>query len=148
MRKFLQKMLNFDHIEDFILHEPATLDEMADFVSNKGPGPNLEDLRLDVRGGLSSDWNKKAFLLLRQAFTQEIQGMEDVPPRPQSYIDDLITDSFTRLATEWNRAQPKTSDSGKRETLNEVTKRVNDVKEKAGTTSRHTGRRFAVSEKD
>lgn len=141
----MQKVLHYDQAEDFIMHEPPTVDELSAFLKGTGPGPELDDLKLDVAGGLKSDWNRKAFNIMRDQFEKELGKMRDVPLRSKRYIYDLITDSFTRLAVEWNRSQRKRKANGELESYDDVKKRVNTVKEKQGKVTRHNTRRFTVS---
>jgi hypothetical protein len=124
---------------------PPSPETIQEFVINNGPGPNLEDLHLDIRGGLGSDWNKKAFYLLQVAFCAELEALSDVPTRSSQYYLDLITEQFSRLVTIWNNAQPKRKADGTLENFEEVEDRMNGLKNKQLVGNRHTIRRFTVS---
>lgn len=136
--------MNYTQNEDFAAHVPPPPDAIQEFVVNNGPGPDLEDLHLDIRGGLASDWNKRALYLLRIAFCKELEGLTDVPIRSTQYYHDLIAEQFSRLVTIWNNAQPKRKADGTMETFEEVEDRMNNAKKKQLVVNRHTVRRFTV----
>ena len=112
---------------------------------NDEPGPNLNDLHLDIHGGLASDWNKRAFYLLRTTFLKELEELNDVPARTEQYFEDLITEQFGRLVTIWNHSQPKRKADGVMESFEEVENQMNQAKTKQLVVNHHTVRRFTVS---
>jgi len=50
--------------EDYSLHDPPSQDEVKNFALGRGPGPNAEDLRIDMRGKISSAWNQEVTEIL------------------------------------------------------------------------------------
>jgi hypothetical protein len=127
-------------------HVPPSTDDLSRFLAGEHPGPNLFDLHLDLRGGLGSDWNKKAFHLLRKDFRDNhLTQLTDVPKRDDDYLHALITDQFERLAKIWKKAQPKAVDHGRAETPVEIETRMIRDRERALKENRHNQRRHTVS---
>ncbi|KAF8580840.1 hypothetical protein K439DRAFT_1355901, partial [Ramaria rubella] len=77
-------------------------------------GPNLDELHLDMKGSLTSEWNVKAISLLVEHL--EAKHLEfDLPERSQAYKIDLIKEKIKRLRVVWKDLQPKTTDTGEQE---------------------------------
>lgn len=141
--------------EDFALHDPAPAHDIDSF--NKaykedeavGGGPNIEDLQIDMRGQISSPWNKvvAAILLreLRMMQTNEPEAWDDLPERCDQYFLKMIKKKLERGRNVWRKAQPKMKTSGHVETIQEVEVRMNKDKTKQGQYSRATARRRGVS---
>jgi hypothetical protein len=102
-------------------------------------GPNLEDLHLDMRGNISSDWNRRAIFLLQEAFMAEIKDL-GMPPRSEEYIEDLLIDQLTRWQRIWRQSRPKVG-----ETLESAEKRIVMNRLILEKSKRHRTRRFNVS---
>ena len=130
------------------LHEPPSQDIIGLFLAGKHAGPSLDDLHLDFGGGVASDWNKKAFHLLRKGFCESLAKVHGVPPRNDKYYYDLIVDQFKRLSKIWKTARPITRmEDGVQveEDPGMVEARVNAEREKLWKKNRHTTRRITVS---
>lgn len=140
---FLHNILDYEQNEDFIAHRSAKQEEIEAFLSNNGPGPNLEDLHFDMNGGLGSDWNKRAFYLLTEQFYKVVEETK-LPTRSKAYIRKMITEQFTRLATIWKNGQRKTFDDGIQETNEELEGRWTELKDSQTHKNRHIVRRFNV----
>ena len=78
------------------------------FLAGKHTGPSLDNLHLDFEGGVKSDWNKKAFHLLRRGFCDNLAKTNGVPPCDDKYCHILIIDQFEQLVRIWITAQPVT----------------------------------------
>lgn len=117
-------------------------------MASKHVGPDLDDLHLDFAGGVGSDWNKRAFYLLRKGFCQKLEGYDGVPPCSDDYYHGLIVDQFERLAKIWRKAQAQTRTvNGVQITENGLMteKRMNAEREKSWKIKRHNTRRHNVS---
>ena len=149
IRTYLHEKLGYTENSQIELHIGPTQDTKGLFLKGKHAGPSLEDLHLDFPGGVVSDWNKKAFLLLRRGFCDDFLGeMTGVPPCDDKYYHDLIVDQFERLRVIWKRANPRLVVQGGveiEETAEMVEVRMNLEKQIEGKIKRHTTRRASVS---
>ena len=133
--------MNYTENSQIELHEPPSQDIIALFLAGKHAGPSLDDLHLDFGGGVASDWNKKAFHLLRRGFCSNLAQVNGVPPRDDKYYYDLIVDQFEQLARIWKTARPVTRMEDGVQVVEDpglVEARVNAKKEKEWKRSRHT----------
>ncbi|KAF8575842.1 hypothetical protein K439DRAFT_1368786, partial [Ramaria rubella] len=77
-------------------------------------GPNLDELHLDMKGSLNSEWNVKAISLLVEHL--EAKCLEfNLPEMSQAYKIDLIKEKIKCLRVVWKDFQPKTTDMGEQE---------------------------------
>ena len=95
------------------MHEPVSAEQLEVWTtnSNNAVGPNLEDLHLDMRGSISSNWNQRAVYLLRGAFIEGIKDLSGMPHRSEEYIEDLLTDQMRRWQKIWRQSQPKVGET-------------------------------------
>lgn len=105
-------------------------------------GPSLNDLHVDVDGGLRSDWNKRLFHLARVDFLSELA--DEIYPRTDEYWMDLIKDQFNRLCVEWKKMRPKRNEDGFLETISDTERRVNEQVAQAERSKRHASRQHNV----
>lgn len=124
-----------------MMHDPVTAEQLAEWTTDptNADGPNLEDLRLDMRGSVSSDWNRRAIFLLQEAFIEEIKDLSGMPHRSEGYVEDLLIDQFTRWQKAWRQSQPKVG-----ETLDSAEKRIVTNRQIVEKSKRHRTRRFNV----
>ena len=80
------------------LHELPSQDTIGLFPAGTHPGPSLDNLQLNFAGGLVSDWNRKAFHVLRKGFCEKLKTFDQVLPRNDQYYNELIIDQFKQLA--------------------------------------------------
>ncbi|KAF8577004.1 hypothetical protein K439DRAFT_1365743, partial [Ramaria rubella] len=77
-------------------------------------GPNLDELHLDMKGSLTTEWNVRAISLLVECL--EVKHLEfDLPERSQAYKIDLIKEKIKCLRVAWKDFQPKTTDMREQE---------------------------------
>lgn len=136
------------------MHEPAPSDDINHFnaiVTEDGEnvgGPNIEDLRIDMRGKISSAWNKAvADILLRQlriTQTNEPEMWYGLPERSDGYFLKMIMKKIERGRHVWRKTQPKIKKSGQIETNREREDRIIKDKVKQGRYSRPLSRRKKV----
>ena len=67
-------------------------------------GPNVDDLRFDMRADASSEWNQTVFWMLLEALNAE-KADWGLPDMPDAYFMDLISEKFLRVRTYWRSAQ-------------------------------------------
>jgi hypothetical protein len=134
--------------EDYALHEVPSGKDLRQFIQEDDGGPNNDDLRIDMRGKISSKWNKRVIQILVDAARENMslgEAWSELPERSNAYMEDIVQDQLERARTVWRDAQPRMLETGEVETLDDVEKRMierKEVKEKLG---RATTRRRSVS---
>ena len=109
-------------------------------------GPDLQDLRIDVATPFNSTWN----MAVRDLLVQDFLGQQrisdwDLRPRSRAYLEEMISNRLHRIWTTYRSAQPHVSETGHKETANEVGERVAREIDEDLRKSRHTSRRHDVS---
>lgn len=134
-------------MEDYALHEPPECSALQLYARDGKNGPNPDDLRIDMRNKISSEWNKKVkeillAVVLKNRETGE--AWEDLPNRSDSYFMEIIQDQMERARTIWRNAQPKRLESGEVESIAEIEKRMIETRESSAKTRRANMRRINV----
>ncbi|KAF8592245.1 hypothetical protein K439DRAFT_1324844, partial [Ramaria rubella] len=107
-------------------------------------GPNLDELHLDMKGSLTSEWNVKVISLLVECL--EAKHLEfDLPERSQAYKIDLIKEKIKCLRVVWKDFQPKTTDTGEQESPKALETRLLTKHVMAGQEARQSTRQWNVS---
>ena len=96
-----------------------------------------------------SDWNKKLLCLLQVEFQSQLPGIcarenTVLPPRSDKYYANLISERFQRLAQVWKQGQPKLTQDGALEAVEEVEAQMVAEREVVAKTQRHYSRRLYV----
>jgi len=116
--------------EDYSLHDPPSQDEVKNFALGRGTKHNAEDLRIDMRGKISSAWNQEVTeILLAELKKKDFEGM---PKRSEVYLADMIETKLERVRAFWRNTQPRIKETGELETIIEVEKRMVEGKEDCG----------------
>ena len=147
VRKLFCETFGVVNDEDFSLHQPPTAQELKEFKDG-GPGPNPEDLRLDMKGPKSSNWNKRvAEILLEDLLGRKAaeKNWSALPDRTEAYFLDLIEDKIQRVKIHWRSAQIKLKETGEVECPEEVESRMICAKKERAKKSRVATRRRMVS---
>ncbi|KAF9486905.1 hypothetical protein BDN71DRAFT_1437246, partial [Pleurotus eryngii] len=63
-RRLFKKTLKVKNDADYAYYEGATAEEINSWVANQGPGPSEENLKLDMEGGVGSEWNAEVMHIL------------------------------------------------------------------------------------
>lgn len=117
-------------------------------VEGKG-GPDPDNLRIDMKGKITSKWNQAVgHLVLDHIHQQKRKAGEawnSLPERSDKYFLEIVTDHIERGRTVWRDAQPKVKDDGTVEDPAEIEKRMNEDKERKGMLARAATRRVSVS---
>lgn len=143
----MQEKFAVEQVEDYALHEPPEPAALRRYIQEEKGGPDLDDLRIDMRHKISSTWNQKVLEILLEAVLKEKatgEDWEDLPDRSDDYYMDIILDQMKRARTMWRNAQPKVLESGDVESLAEVEKRMVESKEVDQKRKRATMRRLSV----
>jgi hypothetical protein len=139
--------LGIESQEDWVLHEAPAYEAVAKYNSTGIGGPNPDDLRVDMRGKISSKWNEAVTNLLLERVREQKgdTAWNELPERSDMYILELVIAQLERARTEWRNALPKIKEDGGMEGRDEVEQRMNEEKEERGTMVRASTRRRAVS---
>jgi len=142
VRNVFEKIFNVSLDEDYALHSPPCQEDVKNFVLGRGPGPNVEDLRIDMRGKINSVWNQAVIeILLAEVKKEDFEGL---PDRSDAYLADKIEGKLERVRTVWRTAQPRVTETGDLETIEEVERRMVDAKETREKVVRANTRRKSV----
>jgi hypothetical protein len=104
----------------------------------------VDDLRFDMRGDASSEWNQTVFRMLLEALNAE-KADWGLPDMPDAYFKDLISEKFLRVRAYWRSSQRKVKDGGEMETWDEVESRLAQEQDARGKAARQNERRANVS---
>ncbi|KAJ3504448.1 hypothetical protein NLJ89_g7923 [Agrocybe chaxingu] len=122
--------------DDYMLHDLPSTDTITTFYKG-GPGPNVQDLRINMRGKISSKWNENVMDILLDKVLERLKGeaYNSLPERSTAYFREIIHEKLERARSTWKSGQPKVKPNGEVESIREVENRVLDArtkKEKAG----------------
>ena len=143
-RQIFKDAFGITQDEDFIHYRSADPQQVSHYDNGEEEGPDPKNLRFDMRSLGRSLWNGQVIEILADRFIDQAKEMPYVPQRPRKYVEQMILDKFNRCQMIWRSAQPKRSDTGDLETLEEVESRLNESKEITLTRQRHTTRRNQV----
>ncbi|PPQ89930.1 hypothetical protein CVT25_009731 [Psilocybe cyanescens] len=150
VRLLFQEIFRYEKEEDYTAHEPPLPSTIINFEKSSGPGPNLDDLLIDMRGKISSEWNVKVAELLLENFLEYKANWEGddltLPERSDAYFLDLITEKLGRVKVEWGRTRARFKPDGSVETPFEVEARMEKNKDGRGEASRAYSRRVQIIE--
>ena len=140
-------MFDVAHDDDFTLHEPPTHEKIHRFKRGEGEGPNPDDLHIDMKGSISSEWNNAVVDILLEKLLEKKADPEywgDMPGKSDMYFEDLILQKLTRARSSWRNAQPHLNEEGELESIDEVEKRMITTKEERDRAGRVYTRRMTV----
>ncbi|KAF8880602.1 hypothetical protein CPB84DRAFT_1687535 [Gymnopilus junonius] len=88
-------------------------------------GPDLEDLHIDLRHKLMSNWNKAIIKLMVEVvrhYWEEDKDdkFESLTERSNDYIQELVIQRLEHLRWIWRKAQPKVKEDGEVECPSEI----------------------------
>jgi hypothetical protein len=148
IRKVFKDIFQIEQDEEFIGHLGASRAEIQNFLDDVGDGPDRDNLLFDLAGRHDSPWNKRVIEILADRLEEQrsVLPRDKRPPkRPRWYTEDLLMEKFKRCKIFWSRALPRQTDSGIRESADELQRRLNETKEKASKAQRQNTRRLNVS---
>jgi hypothetical protein len=132
--------------EDFQFYTPPKASDVEHFDNELGgmaDGPDPENLKFDFDRDMKSMWNKKVSRYLIEELKENCKK-ENLPDRPDAYLEHLVVEKFTRCRYNWNQAKRRFI-GGKVETCEQVEDRMNETKIRYMTASRRRERRVKVS---
>lgn len=134
--------------EDYALHEPPPRSVTKLYESDEsGPGPDADDLRIDMRSPISTAWNQEVVNCLLEAVLEKVDKEDKwdfLPERSDAYFAEIIEDKMKRAKTNWLNAQQKFNEEGEKETIEEVEERMVTTKNEKGKITRAFSRCHSV----
>ncbi|KDQ30234.1 hypothetical protein PLEOSDRAFT_1081782 [Pleurotus ostreatus PC15] len=105
-REFLKSFGMKGDVE-YAYYEGVTADEVMSWVNGVGPGPNVEDLKLDLEDDASSEWNTEVLHILMGRLKRYCQANRNLKkhPREDAYLKDLLVERYKRARRHWKEAQ-------------------------------------------
>ncbi|KAG1775116.1 hypothetical protein EV702DRAFT_946811, partial [Suillus placidus] len=138
VRRFFKDVFSISQDSDFMLHEPASHDDVYAYEYEDGPGPNCNRLAFDLKGGPKSPWNDKVVGLLLEELHRRVDQESWPFQRSEAYFKEVLQDRYKRLRTVWMAAQPKFTAMGGLETPAEVEQRLTTKKDESLKVTRQT----------
>jgi hypothetical protein len=129
------------------MHEPPSKEEIHSFNRGEGEGPHPDNLHIDMKGNIGSQWNNAVVDILLEKLLEKKADREywgDMPEKSDMYFEDLILQKLTRARTSWRNAQPHLNEEGELESIDEVEKRMITTKEERDRAGRVYTRRMSV----
>ncbi|KAG2744761.1 hypothetical protein P692DRAFT_20877833 [Suillus brevipes Sb2] len=141
VRRLFKDVFSISQDSDFMLHEPASHDDVYAYEYEDGPGPNCNRLAFDLKGGPKSPWNDKVVGLLLEELHRRVNQESWPFRRSEAYFKEVLQERYKRLRTVWIAAQPKVTAKGGLETPAEVEQRLIMKKDESLKVTRQTTRR-------
>ena len=133
--------------EDYTLHEPPASEDIALFNQTGKDGPEVDNLRIDMRGRISSKWNVEIMRILAKQCVKLLKtnkAFAGLPTRSMDYFADLVKSRLVRARNMWRSAQPKAGADGF-ESRKKLEQHMVENKERRLRQARKNSRRFGVS---
>ncbi len=128
------------------MHEPPPATQIRDFNESGVGCPDPDDLRIDMRGTISSKWNKAVIQILLALITAELKKESNwLPECSDAFLKDKIQKVIERGRALWQQTQTKVAEDGTVETLAQVEDRIIREKAASDARSRAYARRSNVS---
>ncbi|KAH9478881.1 hypothetical protein JR316_0009343 [Psilocybe cubensis] len=144
IRSVVKDKFGVERDPDFVNHIPPSPGDIMRFETTMRPedGPKIADLRIDMKGEISSDWNEELVsILVTFATNRKVSQFPDLPHRPQDYLAQMFFQKLERVRTFWRNNQPRATDLGTIETNAEREARVEAKRKKDEKRSRKNSRR-------
>ncbi|KAG1896158.1 uncharacterized protein F5891DRAFT_1193391 [Suillus fuscotomentosus] len=114
VRRLFKDIFSISQDSDFMLHDPASHEDVYAYEYEDGPGPNCKHLAFDLKE-------------LQRRGDQESWPFR----RSEAYFREVLQDHYKHLHTVWMAAQPKVTAKGGLETPEEVEQRLITKKDEA-----------------
>jgi hypothetical protein len=104
--------------------------------------PDIDDLHLDMKGSMSSLWNREVVCMVMTALKDKY---EELGTFETEALAKMVSGKFERLRGCWKIADARRKSDGTYEDNVDIVERMNSASEKARTASRRARRRSRVS---
>ena len=146
VRRVFKDAFDVEEDADFAYHDCPDSASARLYDEGGEAGPDPDQLKLDLRNGPGSRWNKAVFkILLAKLRKSEAEDCWQLPKVADVYLDSLIQQKYNRARVEWRRAQMKETYRDVIETPEEVEYRINEYRTSHQKRARDCWRRRAVS---
>lgn len=143
----MKHTFSVEDYEEYTLHEPPAIENIAAYNKTAKDGPDVKDLRIDMRGRISSKWNVEVIRILAKECINVLkngEGFSGLPARSMDYFADLVKSQLVRARHMWRSAQPKGGPDGF-ESRKKVEQRMIKLKDSKLKRARKNSRRYGVS---
>ncbi|KAI6124736.1 hypothetical protein EDD16DRAFT_1893538 [Pisolithus croceorrhizus] len=141
VRRLFKEKLGITQDLDFIMHRPATAEDVRAYEYEDGFGPDRNNLLFDLTQNYSSPWNTYILKLLCQELQARCKEENWPIKRGDNYIMEILREHYKRLQTVWRNAQPKLTSKGVLETPTETEARLVEGRIQMGKDSRQANHR-------
>ncbi|KAI6106775.1 hypothetical protein EV401DRAFT_2120820 [Pisolithus croceorrhizus] len=145
VRRLFKEKLGITQDLDFIMHRPATAEDVRAYEYEDGFGPDRNNLSFDLTQNYSSPWNTYILKLLCQELQARCKEENWPIKRGNNYITEILRERYKRLRTVWRNAQPKLTSKGVLETPTETEARLVEGRIQMGKDSRQANSRWNIS---
>ncbi|KAI6159085.1 hypothetical protein EDD17DRAFT_1511562 [Pisolithus thermaeus] len=145
VRRLFKEKLGITQDLDFIMHRPATAEDVRAYEYEDGFGPDRNNLSFDLTQNYSSPWNTYILKLLCQELQARCKEENWPIKRGNNYITEILRERYKRLRTVWRNAQPKLTSKGVLETPTETEARLVEGRIQMGKDSRQANSRRNIS---
>jgi hypothetical protein len=98
LRIIMGNLLNIKSDKDICHHKPTSQEVCEKFKQNEHPGPNIEELQLDLLHPLTCEWNIEVTNLIFGLYRQsERDEGWDVQGRSDEWVKEIIQGCMGRL---------------------------------------------------
>ena len=143
----IQGVFDLESNDDWYMHEPPSAKTISQFNDSGGPGPDPEDLRVDMKGSISSKWNVAVLQILLALVIHELKDEDSawLPPVTDDFLRLRIRKRIENGRAFWHKTQPNVAEDGTVETSEEIEDRLVRDKAAANAKARAHARRVTVS---
>lgn len=116
------------------MHEPPTVERILHFNKSGEQCPDPNDLCIDMKGMISSKWNKAVIQILLALVTDKLGEEEWLPDCSDTFLRDKIQKAIEKGRALWHQTEAKVVEDGTVETTQQVEDRI--IREKAAGDAR------------
>ncbi|KJA18369.1 hypothetical protein HYPSUDRAFT_57199 [Hypholoma sublateritium FD-334 SS-4] len=141
----IQGAFDLESNDDWYVHVPPTVDQVALFNKTAKGGPNPNDLRVDMKGTISSDWNVAVIQILLALVVDEMkdEDLSWLPKCSDEFLRSRIRKRIENGRAFYQKTKAKIAEDGTAETEQEIEDRLIAEKAAADAKARAHARRKA-----
>lgn len=127
----MKEVFKVEEVEDFALLEPVTEEDLEEFLETGEKGLDIENLLMDMKGKISSNWNIAMLECLVKAAIDKSKDnkYKDLPTHSHKYFKEIILLQMERVRGAWRSTQPHILHNVQMETLKQVEDRMKEKKD-------------------
>jgi hypothetical protein len=144
-REVFRETFGIKNDDNFALCDSVSMQEVHDWLNNRGAGPDPNNLLFDMTAKHHSPWNTVVIEHLTKLLQKKADEMGYLPERPEAYFRTLIQEKFKRGRRIWRVSRPILDNYGCLESPEQLEKRITDLRDSKMKESRQATRRRTVS---